>query len=1059
MGKILSKLKLAPKLGIMLGIPLIALFLVAGKQIARDSGDVADAEAMTAVLALAQGTVEFLNSVSKEAGVATIYLDSRGKEQGDRVPSTVAATDEAHEVFKKAVAGLPPEVLEGRIGKNIESIDAAIVGIEKTRKLVSTRKTRSYKIQRFYDPLTTSLLNLLSNVAWESPSNEVAVMAENYVTLIQLIDLARQEQSVLAKVFRQDQFVGKDFTRFSRAIELQKELEASFLELADEKSKIAYQAVAEGSDSKTARSYREKAFQASDYGAFAIQPSEWSTVQSRVVHSLEQIAGDKMKQMAAEIKAMSDEASTALLIAVLITSIALVIATLVGYFILQNVRHSISDASDAAQRIADGDLEANIDVKSRDEIGHLLHSLIVMRDMLKKRIEADAVVAAANLRIRRALDSVSSAVTVSDHENILIYKNSAAESLFREMEPDWQESFHDFDVDELEGHRLSEYFEDEDILDAYSQELVSVTEIDGVIAKREMHLTASPVYDEVGEYQGRVTQWVDRTEELRQAREEEVRLTEERRVAGENQRIKVALDQASASVMLADNERNIIYMNKSATTLFGDAEANIRKVLPNFNSSSLIGSSVDQFHKNPNHQKNLLQSLSDSYESEIEIGGMTMAMVANPVISADGERLGTAVEWADRTQEVLVESEIDGLVDAARNGDLDARVSLDGKTGFYRQLGEGFNSLLDELTEVFDEIAEVMAGMAQGELDREIHSDYQGTFGRVKDDINTTLEKMSGVVGQLGQLADQVSTGSDEITQGNNNLSSRTEQQASSLEETASSMDELTSTVRHNADNAQQANQVATDARLTAEKGGDVVTKAISAMGQINSASGKIAEIIGVIDEIAFQTNLLALNASVEAARAGEQGRGFAVVATEVRNLASRSADAAKEIKELIKDSVEKVEAGSALVNESGETLEDIVGKVKKVGDIVAEIAAASVQQSSGIDQVNAAIVGMDEITQQNAALAEQTSAASETMNGNAREMRKLMNFFTHAGGAVVAAEVESTVSRVTPAVSETIARPLVQEASKAVSQPEPNTPNRDVHDSADFDDDDWEEF
>jgi len=208
-------------------------------------------------------------------------------------------------------------------------------------------------------------------------------------------------------------------------------------------------------------------------------------------------------------------------------------------------------------------------------------------------------------------------------------------------------------------------------------------------------------------------------------------------------------------------------------------------------------------------------------------------------------------------------------------------------------------------------------------------------------------------------------------------------------------MEELTSTVRNNADNAQQANQVATSARELAEKGGEVVGRAVMAMDQINTSSNKIAEIIGVIDEIAFQTNLLALNASVEAARAGEQGRGFAVVATEVRNLASRSADAAKEIKELIGDSVEKVHAGATLVNESGETLSDIVDGVKKVGDIVAEIAAASVEQASGIDQVNQAVTTMDEMTQQNAALAEQTSAASVSLYEKAQSMEQSIAFFT----------------------------------------------------------------
>jgi methyl-accepting chemotaxis protein len=252
--------------------------------------------------------------------------------------------------------------------------------------------------------------------------------------------------------------------------------------------------------------------------------------------------------------------------------------------------------------------------------------------------------------------------------------------------------------------------------------------------------------------------------------------------------------------------------------------------------------------------------------------------------------------------------------------------------------------------------------------------------------------------------------GAEEISQGNANLSQRTEEQSSSLEETASSMEEMTSTVKQNADNAGQANQLATAARDQAEKGGAVVGSAVKAMGDINDSSKKISDIISVIDEIAFQTNLLALNAAVEAARAGEQGRGFAVVATEVRSLAGRSATAAKEIKELIQDSVRKVEDGSLLVTQSGQTLEQIVLSVKKVSDIVAEIAAASREQSSGIEQVNKAVMQMDEMTQQNAALVEQATAASQSMADQARDLTKMMDRFQvgEAGSAGRASRSEA---------------------------------------------------
>lgn len=336
---------------------------------------------------------------------------------------------------------------------------------------------------------------------------------------------------------------------------------------------------------------------------------------------------------------------------------------------------------------------------------------------------------------------------------------------------------------------------------------------------------------------------------------------------------------------------------------------------------------------------------------------------------------------------------INNVMGTVANGEFNQRINID-LPGDLQVLKDNINQSLQVIENGIEDITQITVSLSKGDLTQRVEAAHPGQFGVLKTALNETMDNIGGVVSSISQAAEVVSSASNEIADGNTDMSKRTEEQASSLEETASSLEELTSTVKQNAENAGQANQLAKNAAVTAGDGGSIVNNAISAMEEITTSSNKIVDIIGVIDEIAFQTNLLALNASVEAARAGEQGRGFAVVATEVRNLAQRSASAAKEIKDLIQDSVGKVKVGSELVDKSGQTLGEIVNVVKKVGDMISEIAAASQEQTTGIAQINQAITNMDDITQRNAALAEEASANSENLSSQAQSMNEQVRFF-----------------------------------------------------------------
>ncbi len=331
-----------------------------------------------------------------------------------------------------------------------------------------------------------------------------------------------------------------------------------------------------------------------------------------------------------------------------------------------------------------------------------------------------------------------------------------------------------------------------------------------------------------------------------------------------------------------------------------------------------------------------------------------------------------------------INAAIGSLAGAAARGDFSVRGDAEAFQFDFRRMVEGLNTLMQTSDGQLAEISRLLRGLADGDLKQRMQGEAHGVFAQIRDDANRMVDQLRSIIGEISASSETVRSAAGEIAAGNADLSSRTEQQAAALEETAASMEELTSTVRGNAENARSANQLAIGAGDVAQRGGQVVRQVVDTMGQINAQSRKIEDIIGVIDGIAFQTNILALNAAVEAARAGEQGRGFAVVAGEVRTLAQRSAAAAREIKGLISETVQKVGSGSQLVDSAGSTMAEIVASVKRVTDIMAEISAASAEQTSGIEQVSATVTHMDEATQQNAALVEEATAAARALEDQA---------------------------------------------------------------------------
>jgi len=403
---------------------------------------------------------------------------------------------------------------------------------------------------------------------------------------------------------------------------------------------------------------------------------------------------------------------------------------------------------------------------------------------------------------------------------------------------------------------------------------------------------------------------------------------------------------------------------------------------------------------------------------------------------------------AAKSSLLAINTQIQQLAAAAAAGDFSQRGDAQRFQHDFKVMIDHLNTMMEVADSNLGQLSQLLQSIAAGDLTARMDGQFNGVFARMRDDANATVTQLTRIVGQIQASASSITLAAGEIASGNNDLSRRTEQQAANLEETAASMEELTSTVRQNAEHARQANQLAIGAHGVASQGGEVVGQVVTTMSAIEASSKKIAEIISVIDGIAFQTNILALNAAVEAARAGEQGRGFAVVASEVRTLAQRSAAAAKEIKGLIDDSVGKVADGSALVHKAGATMGEIVASVQRVTDIMAEISAASQEQSAGIEQVNQTVVQMDETTQQNAALVEEATAAARAMEEQAGHLSEAVSIFVlDEAETVVAPRVAAPAPRTAAPAAPAPAAPPARRSSGGRPM------------AAELADGDWQEF
>ncbi len=463
------------------------------------------------------------------------------------------------------------------------------------------------------------------------------------------------------------------------------------------------------------------------------------------------------------------------------------------------------------------------------------------------------------------------------------------------------------------------------------------------------------------------------------------------RVAG----LQSMIDQSASYFMMCDRDLRITYVNPAVARMLAQYQGELRRLFPAFDAERLVGMSIDNFHKHPERQRELLSDPGRlPYRAEIKVAGLEFGLNLTALFDDDGNHIGNAVEWTDYNARAAYRDQVSSLIEKFKGGDLSYRADLNALDSVYRPMMEGIHEVIEAIVEPIQEASQVLDRIAGRDLTARVQGDYQGDHARIKEALNKAVNNLAESLAQVNQAATHVAGASGQISSGSQSLAQGSSEQASTLEEIASSLSEVGSMTRQNTANAQEARGLTEAASTATGKGVQNMGRLSEAIQRIKASSDETSKIVKTIDEIAFQTNLLALNAAVEAARAGDAGRGFAVVAEEVRNLAMRSAEAAKITAGLIDESVRNAESGVSMNFEVLTSLEEINSQVQKVSQVMTEIATASQQQNEGIEQVNTAVYQVNQVTQQCAANAEQSAATSQQLTSQAEVMLALVSSF-----------------------------------------------------------------